>query len=219
MTNQNTQETAKAESASEQQNKTRVQDTQEFKDAVKTEVSRATSTYQRQASDARKEVRTATQEIAKLATRITDTERQVELAKIAGNDDEVKSAAEKLFDFKSELDSEKSALAEREQRVAEVDRTSTIRLLSEEYGVPQVDLEGLDTVSEMRIAALEHKLASSITPSGEVEKPEAEVEKESKPIESAESLRSKGPIPDPITHPKEFDEYAKEVITAARLAK
>lgn len=215
MTIEQKQETAKAESANEQPNKTRIQDTPEYKDAL----SKATSTYQKQASDARKESRGLAGEITKLNERITQTQREVELAKLTGDDPEAQTAAERLLDERTAVNSAKAAVEEREQRVGEVERTSTIRVLSEEFGIPQADLEGFDTVSEMRIAGLEYKLASNGTSSGEVEKPEAEVEKESKPIESAESLRSKGPIPNPITHLKEFNEYAKEVVDAARLAK
>lgn len=215
MTTEQTKETATTQTANEQPNKTRVQDTQEFKDAL----SRATSTYQKQASDARKESRGLATEITKLTTRVTDTERQVELAKIAGDDDEAKTAAEKLLDFRAELTTRQSTLEEREGRVGEIERTSTIRLLSEQYGIPQADLESYDTVSEMEIAALKHKLESNGTSSTEVATVPAEVEKESKAIEAGEGLTSKGPMPDPIKEPQKFRDFADNVIAEARVRK
>jgi len=215
MTNPNTQETATTETTTEKPNTARVQDTQEFKDAL----SRATSTYQKQASDARKEVRTATQQIAQLSTRITETQREVELARLTGDDDEANDAATRLLDFRQELNSRQSTLEEREGRVNEIERFSTIRLLSEEYGIPQADLEDFDTAPEMETAALKYKLASLGSPNGGGGTLPTEVEKVSKPIDSSEGLSSKGAMPDPLTHPKEFEAYKSRVLTDARRAR
>jgi len=140
--------------ATEEKAQPKVQDTPEFKDALRL----ATSKYQSATAEAKKGVKQLEGRVRQLSTEIEQSKQEAEVARLAGDDPDAADIAKKLLLLRTELEGSAKELEEREERVSGIERRATIRMLTEEYGISSEDLDSLDSADEMEKAAMKFKL-------------------------------------------------------------
>jgi len=133
------------------QGRPKIQDTAEFKEALR----QATSKDQRAASEARKALKTEQDRSTTFQRQAAEYERELEVARLAGDDEEEAARVRARLSQADNLANEAQGLKEREDRVQMGERTAAIRILSEDYGVKAEDLEQFETLAEMKDHILE----------------------------------------------------------------
>ena len=193
-----------------------IQETAEFKEALR----KATSKYQTDASQARKALKDNQQAFSKLEEQVTSLQNEVELAKIAGDDDEEKEKGKRLIQARQELARDRKKLADERQEVQGFQRNLAMQSLTIEYGIPVEELEKYETATEMEIAALKWERGQR-DKKGKGEKPakKEEEEGESGRFEAGEAKRGGVKMPDPVADPKAWDAYEKTVLENVRRAR
>ena len=187
--------------------KPKVEDSPEFKEALR----RSTSKYQQQASEARRETKKLAGQIQTLQEQMEQAKNEAEIARLAGDDVDAAARLKEQIKFRDELDKKQKQLTEREERVLELERRTSIRLLHEEYGIPTSDLEEYETLEEMEKAALKYQLAELKKGNGQKPKPE---ERETKPIDASDGRLGSVKLAKPGT--PEFEEQWERAKAAGR---
>lgn len=181
-----------------------VQESPEFKAALST----ATSKDQKRLAEANKGLKTAQKEIIELTRQVAALGREAEVALLAGDDGEGKDVARKILEARAEVDEARSALKQERGEITVLQREYTIQSLAKEYGVPVSELEDLETVPEMRLAAVtfqNEQLRKGATD------PKDEEELESKSIDRSQGRVGGKSIPHPISDPEGYKKYLAEV--------
>lgn len=127
----------------------KIQETPEFKEAL----SKATSRYQSQASQATKKAEEAQGRLREMETRLRDVEQEIEVARLAGDDEEEAKRIRERLALNKKVDERQRDVEVRERAVETLYRTQAITLLSNRYGIPVEDLESYETAAEMEKAA------------------------------------------------------------------
>jgi len=141
--------TTEASEKEAQVSRPKIQETPEFKEAL----SKATSRYQSQASQATKKAEEAQGRLQEMETRLRDVEQEIEVARLAGDDEEEAKRIRERMALSKKLDEKQRNVDAKEQAVETIARTQAISLLSTRYGIPAEDLEGYGTAAEMEKAA------------------------------------------------------------------
>ena len=191
--------------------KPKVEDSPEFREAVQKAVRQSTSKYQQQASEARRETKKLAGQIQTLQEQMEQAKNEAEIARLAGDDVDAAARLKEQIKFRDELDKKQKQLTEREERVLELERRTSIRLLHEEYGIPTSDLEEYETLDEMEKAALKYQLAELKKGNGQKPKPE---ERETKPIDASDGRLGSVKLAKPGT--PEFEEQWERAKAAGR---
>jgi len=138
------------------------------------------SVKDREVAEARKQAKAFERDLAETRRALDEQQAYVALLKERGeltDDEEARAKA---------LAKREASLSEREKRAAGIERTLTVKLLAEKYGVPADVIEDYDDPRDMQIAALEYAISQRETA---VEKPQAEA----KPVaEEKEEAQDEG---------------------------
>jgi hypothetical protein len=133
------------------------------------------SVKDREVAEARKQAKAYERDLAEARAALDEQKAYVQLLKERGeltDDEEARVRA---------LASRESKLSQREQRATEIERTLTVKLLSEKYGVPSDVIEDYDDPRDMQIAALEYAISQKAEPAETqvaVKEPEPQAESE-----------------------------------------
>jgi len=151
----------------------KIEESPEFKDALSRAISQATSKYQSDASTARKEARNVQKQLAELQTQLEQVKGEAEVARLAGSDEDEADRVRQRLQLQRQIDGKAKELTEREERVQEFERRTTLRLLSERYGISVDELDKLETAEDMErtakdfyITSLEQKVNTPVAPKG-----------------------------------------------------
>ena len=127
----------------------KVQDSPEFKEALR----QATSKYQSETSRARKESKDAQAKATDMETRMKDAQQEIEVARLAGDDEEEAKRIRERMSLSQKLDQRQRELDERASQIENLARKQTIAHLSARYKIPAEELETYETANEMVVAA------------------------------------------------------------------
>lgn len=173
--------------------------------AVKEGASAAVSKHQRDTAETRKQLR-------QLETKASRLESELEIARMAGSDEDEVAKARELQQVRLKQDERERDLAERETENSTREARLSAQLLSRDHGIPESELDKYDTFPEMKIAALEWKLEHG-APAAAMENskaavPEEEEMESSGNFDGGEGTRSRSTtIPNPVSDPEGWKKY------------
>ena len=190
----------------EEQRAPDIKATPEFKAAL----SEATSKYQREASEARRETKRIEQEIGQLNEKVSTLTEGIEVAKLAGDDETEGQKVRERLKLRKELDARAKQLQVGETELNEHRRILAIDVLSGKFGIPATELEKVDDLKDMEIAARDWRWEHRDDAGGNGQRG-AETMRETKGVDSGEPLRGGVAMQDPITDPKGWAGYEAKV--------
>ena len=201
---------AQKETVQTEEAKPKIEDSPEFKEALQKAIRQGTSKYQRQASESAKQVKATTAQLQTIQDELAQAKEAAEIARLAGDDVDAAEKVRRILQRERVADKRLKEAEDRMVTATEYEKRMTIQTLHVEYGIPIADLEDLETVSEMEIAALKFErdqLKKGAPKPGA--KKEEEEERETKPLDTAEGRLGGVKMPKPGT--KEFEEFYSAV--------
>jgi hypothetical protein len=165
------QEGNKGNQAAENGKQVLVKETPEFKTAL----SEATSSFQRQASTANKKADDASKSVKDLQGQITGLANELEIARLAGGDDEeATERAKQTLKVQQDARNAISQAAEATDQANQLARSATMVMLSQKHSIEIMELEAFETLDAMRAGAvdlentrLKAQIAEGVNPRGE----------------------------------------------------
>ncbi len=201
-----------------------ITETPEFKKLLKDGIANATSTYQRDASQANQKANNLTKQLRETNKRLGEIEGKAKLADIVGENPDLEEAAQRLITAEAALNERLAGLDERDESIKTMERKFTIDTLVAETGIPKEQLESLQSLAEMENAALRWerdqyrdgtKAPASKAAEGDKggDGDDDEPEGESDDIENGDGRTVASKVPDPISDPEGWAKYKEAAQT------
>lgn len=208
-----TTEAERGTTTTEEQAKPKIEESPEFKEALDKAIRQGTSKYQRQVSDANKKVMATQTQLDQIQEQLAEARQQAEIARLAGDDEDAAVRVKRLMERERAAEKRNKEAAEREDRVLGYERRLSAETLHTQYGIPLAELEDLEDVKDMKIAALEWEREQTKKAAAKTTTKPLDEERESKPLDTGEGRIGTKQPPKPGT--KEFEEWFQEKKQAA----
>lgn len=198
-------ETVPAEEA-----KPKIEESPEFREALQKAIRQGTSKYQQQAAAAKKSEKAAAAQVQAIQDELAQAREAAEVARLAGDDVDGAERVKRILQRERAAEKRWKEAEDRLATAEEYDKRLSMQTLHAQYGIPIADLEDMETLPEMKIAAVEYEN----TQLKKAQKPGAKAkvedeERESKPLDTNEGRLGSTKIPAPGT--KEFEDFYGKV--------